>query len=177
MYSADFCAVTVSIHTRDGTPLLSQVNVTDGSGNIVETVRAKNGLAEICDLGFGEYSLDISPGSCAHTTLHRVTGYYGHTKHYEVISGPCPDQELVRTSCMFYFRVRDPSGKKLQGVSITGNRGVERTDGYGRAAVYVDVGKSEALQFAIPGRETQLFTAACKVPVEVDREIIIPPNE
>jgi hypothetical protein len=172
--AADFCAVTVSIHTRDGIPLLPQVDVVDASGKVVQTLRARNGLAEICDLGFGEYSLDISPGSCTHTTLHGVRVYYGHTKHYEVISGDCPDEELMRTSCMFYFRVRDQTGKKLPGVAITGGQGIERTDSYGRAAVYVGVGKSETLQFAMPGREPQLFTAACKVPVEIDREILVP---
>jgi hypothetical protein len=177
VYAADFCAVTVSIHTPRGIPLRSQINVVDGSGRTVQTLRAKNGLAEICDLGFGAYSLDISPGSCAHTTLHEVSVYYGHTKHYEVISGPCPDQDLVLSSCMFYFRVRDPAGNKLPSLTISGGGTTAQTDGYGRAVMYTNVGTSKVLQFAAAGFEPQSFEADCKSPIEIDREITMLPKK
>lgn len=134
-----FCALRVEIFHLDGTiPALGgKVLLLDGADKVIGSFRATDGTVEICDLGFGTFSVVLETSVCVPT---KVIGLRSTTTRkpqlLRLFQNICfnGEGEVFPESCSVYFRAKDRgSGKPLAGVEISA--GVIRiaTDSYGRA--------------------------------------------
>lgn len=173
---ADFCAVKISVKSPDNIPLTVPVQLLNAAGELVDTLVSEDGVAEICDLDFGDHTIVVGTDSCGQTTLRHIRLCYGKTQHIQVTMTSCPCSQETLLKCLLYFRVSTEGKQKLANVNVrseSANLGV--TDEFGRAQIIADLGQSMVLIFSKTGFEPVPLSVKCSVPARIERSVVLAP--
>ena len=139
--TTNYCALQVEVVNEAGAPL-SQVSVRlrDSKHQEVRRFQVIKGSAAICDIPFGEYSLEVdAEDSCPLRTI--VSGIRPlippHSYRLRLILYSCPgagDGFRTRNSCTVYMRAQTLQGSTISGATVSqANSALAVTDAYGRA--------------------------------------------
>ena len=182
----DFCAVRLNVTDPEGTPVrLAVADLLDKDGRIVRTENVVNGRAEFCDFGFGRYSILVHDkrSQCGGAEIKGIRVIYGLTQHLGAILNLCADEgDWVGSACSFYVRVAAPGGRPVSGVEIKGPnlQGIDHTDKYGRALLFVTKGQGVDYTFSHLGYKATSLELTCpslKGPPIRDLPVVLEPEK
>ena len=182
----DFCAVRLSVTNSEGRPVHSAVaDLLDKDGRIVRTENVVNGRADFCDFGFGRYSILVHDkrSQCGAAEIKGVHVIYGLTQDLGAILNGCSDEgDWVTSGCSFYVRVAAPGGQPVSGVEIKGPnlQGIDHTDKYGRALLFVTKGQGVDYTFSHLGYKATSLELTCpslKGPPIRDLPVVLEPEK
>jgi len=177
-FCASFCAVRVLVTDHEGKPAAALVRLVDSGGKVVKQVIAERGEAEFCDFGFGDHSIDVGASTCAHIIIPHVRVVFGRTLTFRVYRNTCRgDVSLI--GCTTYFRIIDPGGRGLSGVSVSSDPpGVNsEDDDYGRVQINIDDNESRLLLFSKPGYVLTRVDFNCLRPAYAEQSVTLIPVE
>ena len=174
----EFCALSLDILFHDGSPAKRQpVRLKDSSGKVVFDEQAENSKLLICDFGFGEHELIVGYNRCYPITISGLRLRLGQPIHLTVRLNECPPDVWGGSSCSLYFRVREPEGRKIQGVGVSLGRGSlpSITDSFGRAGSTLLGGTTTVATLSKEGYVPEHVPVHCAHSEDIDREVVLKP--
>ncbi len=174
------CLVKVKVMGTDGTPFRhALVEVVDSAGHVVLTTRSTDGVAELCDAGFGEYSVRVMGTSCLPTVISRVWFRPGNPLDLVAVVNSCEYIRDNHSACEAYFRVQTAEGKPIafpRAVSPVTNWNVVG-DRYGRITFPLRMGREVTIRLEAPGFAPQPATIRCESVEEIERRVVLGPAQ
>lgn len=163
---AEYCAVRLRIVDPQGRPLDSTFSVFDERGKLVLESKSAQGVAEICDLPFGNSRIDIGrETSCGSLTIKNLRDRWPLNQEIVAVRNLCGgDQIGPQLGCMVAFRIKDMVGHPLAGVTIdVGGSRIPVSDRFGRAWAAISTGSMPIAELSIFGYEPLSSTLNCKM--------------
>jgi hypothetical protein len=172
---ADQCVLRLHVQDIDGRGVPGRFELVNEKGQTVLSSETNTqGDGQICDFGFGSYSIVIAPGRCNGTTISSVRAIPGRTQRLSAIVNSC-DRDLWEPSgCSAYLRVKDQNGVSLSGVSILSPTAPQKTsDRYGRVVVPLRIGSADLVTLAKEGYVARRITFRCSERGQLEREVVL----
>jgi hypothetical protein len=175
----DVCALSLDILFPDGSPArLQPVRLKDSSGKVVFEGHAENSKLNICDFGFGEHQLSVGYDRCYPITIAGLRFRLGQPIRLTIHLNECPPDVWGGSSCSLYFRVREPTGRRIEGVRVSLGIGstLSITDGFGRAGSTLVGGTSAVATLSKEGYASEQVRLYCPHSEDIDKEVVLKPT-
>ena len=175
---APFCAVTLSVASPDGRPVLSgQTQLMDEQGTTVEVSAIANGRAAFCDFGFGPHSIRVQQDASIPVTLFGIHLTYGQEQHLRVVMNPVPDTGSEGgggNACRGYVRLITPDGRPIPNASAVYHGTSFHSDAFGRLLLLVPLRQFATFRFEKPGFVTRDVSLSCSTwDDQIERKIVL----
>ena len=171
-----FCALTVELLDRDGAPAkLTPVQLIGPSGEIVFNDQVSGSKLRICDFGFGLHKLVVGPSYCHPITISGLRLRLGKPMDLTVRMNGCPPDIWGGSLCSVYLRVREPTGARVEGSSLSfgPSEPAVVTDEFGRVGNSLVAGSSISATLSKVGYVSQHFSLSCKQSEDIEREVVL----
>ena len=186
LFAETRCAVVLRVNDNEGQPITGHiVKVIDETGLVKSIYRLKNGRVDICDLGFGTFSLRIE--SCHPVTISGVREDLKETVNLFTTASRCISRDGYLIGCEVYLRVVGVHREPLEGVeAIFGEKPALLSDKYGRITTSAGFtysprsGKFESsvtsLSLKLQGYKPIQDTVTCNIGGRIERTIQMVPE-
>ena len=174
-----YCAFHVIVEDTEGrsSGVSVPVVVRDATGSVVASTKTRDGEADICDLGFGRFDIEIgSDKSCGQTVIRNVPTRVGKDVTLRAVWNDCLDPSWLASGCMVLLRARDAEGAPLVGARIETERGVTKlkTGPFGRVLFAMDYGETSTYTLVSDtGRSASATLSCTKKNPKIERTLVL----
>lgn len=173
------CSVRVHVYDTAGQPVEgAPVSLQMDSGGPAMRAVSVHGVAEFCDVGWGEFSVTVGLDLCGQVVVRRLHIRWTQTLDIPVIHQNCHGFTIY-SGCLIMLRFSDSEGHVLSGVRVKrGDIAPVISDRYGRAVIAVAFGATAEFQALLPGYDSRTEHVDCeRTNIEAERGIILRRSE
>jgi hypothetical protein len=172
--AGEYCAVRVHIKGSAGSPLGASLRVFGSDGRLFKQAGVVSGVAEICDLGFDVYRIEIGPESdCDHITVRNVQDSWPIPQEILVVPSLCGGDSVRSPGCVAALRLVAPGGLPAKDAMISGYGPDQRADSYGRAWFSLKPGYSTFVTINYLNFKPTRVRLTCERPFADTRETVV----
>jgi hypothetical protein len=178
----EYCAFHVLVEDAHGQSngVMVPVAVVDSAGRTVARVATHDGKADICDVGFGTFDIEVGPkSSCGQVLVRHLSIRLGVDMTVKAIFDPCAEPSWVGpTACLVLLRARSEDGQPLSHVpvDIDGHRTNLRTDSLGRVAIGMDFGQKSTFSLTTETKSANVTLSCARNDPWVERTLALHPK-
>lgn len=171
------CAVSVLVLTPKGEPIVNAVvDLLAASGSLEKRERtATNGVARICDFGFGTHDLVISRGPYfpVRVPIRRILER--HPINLTVVLNPAPQYPTERNYCVVNFRITNLDKTPIENATVSSRVPTfpQQSDRFGRIWLYVPTDMSLDLAIAAEGYKQKREEINCRSTELIERAVVL----
>ena len=176
---AEYCAFHVVVEDPAGrsSGVSVPVVVRDSAGRVVASSKTRDGKADLCDVGFGSFDIEIgSDELCGQIFIRHVPTRLGVDVTLKAVLNDCLDPSWIADGCMVLLRARDGNGDPVPRARLeTDGRSTEsQTDSYGRLLFGIGFGETSTLKLVSEASASASVTLSCsKKEPKLQRTLIL----
>jgi hypothetical protein len=162
-----YCEVTVSVKDPLGVPAEGWVTLRRSFDPSGLRVRTQKGVAELCDVGYGVFSVEVAAAAgCPTVTITNLQYWYLNPLTLKVVLPSCTDKPMLPPNgCPVILRIRNehgevPTGGRLKGVPR--QAAAMRVDKLGRNIFWLDYGETAEVTAEAEGYLPETWTVRCE---------------
>jgi len=158
------CALRVRVYDPDFRPLDSiPVVIRMDDGRIIGHLRTKNGTAELCDIGWGTFSVMVGQEMCGQVEIRHLYISQINTLEVPVVYRNCHGM-MIWSACSVLVRVRGQDGRNLTSATLEiaeRPNGTLAPDAFGRIFFGIRFGETVHLSVSARGYASELRELSC----------------